>query len=302
LSEGTLLNSAWNGKHVIGVGDCLWGVVDGMNSDGLVASLTFGGRKIIGKGFGIPLILRYVLEFCSDIQQAVEALEKIPSHMAYNVMLLDKNGQHRMVQLAPDHKPVITELYVSTNHQGEVDWPEHARFSKTLEREKFLLEILNEPNQSAENIAEAFLKPPLFKRQYNEGFGTVYTSVYRPNEGWMELRWPGKKIKQSFGDFQEGNILITYSEKAPAEIPVPREEQELARVSYDTENWVDYGKAWTSGNSSDLLRYVTSAIENALGPKGTEVMQKVIDQMTAERKKRGHIPWELLADIWHKPL
>ncbi|MDQ6889050.1 MAG: C45 family autoproteolytic acyltransferase/hydrolase, partial [Bacteroidota bacterium] len=87
LSEGTLLQSAWNGKKVIATGDCLSGVVDGMNEDGLVASLTFGGRKVTGKGFGIPFIMRYVLEFCSDVSQAVDALCRVPSHMAYNVIV-----------------------------------------------------------------------------------------------------------------------------------------------------------------------------------------------------------------------
>ena len=63
LMEGTQLLTSWNGKKVIATSDCLIGVVDGMNEDGLAISLTFGGRKEVGVGFGIPFILRYVLEF-----------------------------------------------------------------------------------------------------------------------------------------------------------------------------------------------------------------------------------------------
>ena len=36
--------------------DCLWGLLDGMNDDGLGVSLTFGGRRVLGDGFGIPIV------------------------------------------------------------------------------------------------------------------------------------------------------------------------------------------------------------------------------------------------------
>ena len=36
-------------------------------------------------GFGVPIILRYVLELCRDTQDAVEALHRVPSHMAYSI-------------------------------------------------------------------------------------------------------------------------------------------------------------------------------------------------------------------------
>ncbi len=276
LSEGTLLQSAWNGKKVIATGDCLWGVVDGMNEDGLVASLTFGGRKATGKGFGIPFIMRYVLEFCSDVPQAVKALCRIPSHMAYNVMVMDKTGSSKMVQLSPDHPPVITELLVSTNHQGTIDWPEHASFSKTVEREKFLLDALADPAQNAENIIAEFLEAPLFNRRYNDGFGTVYTAVYKPAEGLMELRWPGKILQQSFDNFKENVTAIIYHEKTPAAAPVYTapvyEEPAYAETEYnsygDAGYWVDYGKSWASGNPSQLSQQVAKTIVDSLGIAG----------------------------------
>ena len=50
--------------------DCLWGLLDGMNDAGLAVSLTFGGRPVLGDGFGIPLVMRYVLETCEDVAEA----------------------------------------------------------------------------------------------------------------------------------------------------------------------------------------------------------------------------------------
>lgn len=302
LSEGTLISSAWNGKQVMGIGDCLSGLVDGMNEDGLVVSLTFGGRKVVGKGFGIPFIIRYVLEFCSNVEEAVAALKRIPSHMAYNIMVLDKAGNFKMLQLAPDHAPVITDKKVSTNHQEEVDWPEHAQFSKTIEREAFLNSALSEPKQTAEGIAKAFLNPPLFNRKYNDGFGTIYTSVYRPSEGYMELMWPETSMRQSFSDFKEGATLITYTERATEQVPAydaTAYTGESVSTSQDADYWIEYGKSWTSsGQSSELALQVAKVVGNAMGIADSEAMKSINSSLAAEAKKRGQIPWELLADLW----
>lgn len=302
LSEGTLMQSAWNGRKVIATGDCLSGVVDGMNEDGLVASLTFGGRKVVGKGFGIPFILRYVLEFCSDVEEGVKALCRIPCHMAYNVMLLDKTSAFKMVQLSPDHSPVIIDMPVSTNHQSKIDWPEHAKFSKTVEREEFLLEQLAMPQQNAHSIADAFLQAPLFNRRYNDGFGTIYTAVYKPLEGSMELRWPEKTLHQSFADFKETNINITYTEKVQTPLPVYNEPvyAEIGTpASYEDANyWVDYGKSWATGNQSQLAGQVAKTIVDSIGLADKIDVNKLIEKFTTEDKRRGQIPWEMLADVW----
>ena len=247
LSEGTLLHSAWNGRQVIAMGDSIIGVVDGMNEDGLVVSLTFGGRKAVGDGFGIPFILRYVLEFCSTLEAAVEALLRIPSHMSYNIMLMNKLGEHRLVQVAPDSAPLITDLSASTNHQGKVDWPEHAAFTKTIERELYLHDMLAREGCTADQIAKAFLKAPLFNRKYSKGFGTIYTAVYRPKDGELQLMWPGITLHQTFAGFSEGITSISYSERIDFSttdaIPVNQLQEDYngAVEAY----WLEYGRSWT---------------------------------------------------------
>lgn len=302
LSEGTLLNSAWNGKYVMGINDCLWGLVDGMNSDGLVVSLTFGGRKVVGDGFGIPFIIRYVLEFCSTVSEAVEELKNIPSHMAYNVMVMDKKGNHKLLQLAPDQEPIVLDNALSTNHQGKVDWPEHAQFSKTLEREAFLKKIIKEKSDQQNALIDAFMKSPLFNRKYTEGFGTVYTSIYHPADGQMELKWDNNSVSQSFADFEEGEVLITYSDRVPGKEVVPQApgvktysgEQTPTTVT----DWEAYGKSWASQEPIELAQMVVKAIGAGMGISDSPILQTIMEQMTSESKKRGQIPWEMLADIW----
>jgi predicted choloylglycine hydrolase len=210
LTEGIQLLSSWNGTKVIANSDCLIGVLDGMNEDGLAVSLSFGGRKAIGEGFGIPFILRYVLEFCNDVEEAVVALSRIPSHMAYNVSLVDKTGNFKTVHLAPDRSIKITEVPFATNHQGNISWPENAEFNNTLTRYAKLEKLLL--NKTANEIAEAFLKPPLYNHRFKEGFGTLYTVIYNPLEGKVQLRWPEESMVQTFENFQEVERLITLKE------------------------------------------------------------------------------------------
>ncbi len=208
LFEGTLLLSSWNGKKVIATTDYIIGLVDGMNEDGLTVSLTFGGRKVVGKGFGISFILRYVLEFCSNVQEAIEILTHIPSHMSYNVTVVDKSGTCKTILLSPDSLPVVTDATFTTNHQLHIDWPENAVFNGTIERSVFLKKLLENKTLNPNDLIEAFLYPPLYNYRFNEGFGTLYTSVYRPLEGTVQIRWPYKEVSQSFDNFKEGNKHI----------------------------------------------------------------------------------------------
>ena len=81
-AEGIISSTAWTEGRVIGMSDCLWGLLDGVNEAGLAASLTFGGRRVVGDGFGIPLVVRYLLETCRTVADAREALARLPVHAA----------------------------------------------------------------------------------------------------------------------------------------------------------------------------------------------------------------------------
>ncbi len=221
LFEGTQLLTAWNGKKVIGTSDCLAGLLDGVNEDGLAVSLAFGGSQEVGKGFGIPFILRYVLEFCSDVPQAVEALVRIPSHMAYNVTVVDKHGNFKTVQMVPDQASVVTDAPLATNHQGWITWPDNARFNQTVLRANFLEERLSENDLTAAKLVSAFLQPPLYNFRFQEGFGTLYTAIYDPAEGTVQLHWPHNSMVQSFDNFREQYQFIDFSAAVRPQVPAP---------------------------------------------------------------------------------
>lgn len=281
LLEGTVLLSKWNENKVMGISDCLIGIVDGMNDAGLCVSLTFGGRKEVGYGFGIPFILRYVLEFCTNTAQAVKILKSIPSHMSYNVTVVDKTGASKTVMLAPDKPPLVTNDAFAANHQGEIDWPENAQFNQTMKRYNFIKNYLKSKNISADELAKAFLHSPLYNTKFTEGFGTLYTSVYQPENLTMKVLWPNMAIERSFDNFAEENILIHYTTDQPI-IPVTTNDQVLEE---------SHAYRWQDA-------VVDSLIKSMPGKRTKEQQKELRDRLMPH----GEVAWEALVDFWNEPV
>ena len=209
LLEGNWLATRWNGQRVAAMGDCLWGALDGLNEAGLAASLSFGGRTVSGTGFGIPLVLRYLLEVAQNTAEAIAILQRVPVSMCYSVTLLDAKGEWATVFVAPDRPTEVTRRNVVTNFQHQVDWPEHARATHSVERREALQAQIDGPGKLADATA-ALLREPLFQSAYLRGYGTLYSAVYRPRSGQIELLWPGQRWVQSLVSFDEGERHVTY--------------------------------------------------------------------------------------------
>jgi predicted choloylglycine hydrolase len=202
--DAVLMRSGWLGRQVMGVSDGLWGLVEGVNDAGLAVSLTFGGRREVGDGFGVPLILRYVLQTCATAAEAGRALARIRCHMSYNVTVLDASRGYLTAYLAPDREAIISHAAVATNHQERVEWSSHARFTATVERERFLLQRLTLHVEPQERFIGAFLRPPLYSTAFDAGFGTLYTAAYRPAAGALDLHWPGTVWPHCLDAFEDG--------------------------------------------------------------------------------------------------
>jgi predicted choloylglycine hydrolase len=203
LFERVVYSSAFTGRRVIGTSDCLWGLLDGMNEDGLVASLAFGGRRGSGPGFGIPLVVRYVLEVADSVPAARRVLEHIPVSMAYNLTLVDAHGVAITAFVSPGSAPLVTDAPVATNHRGSVpEDADHAARFRSVERQQFLCDLLDR-GPDTDSLAAAFLRSPLYSTEYARAFGTLYTAVYRPSEGAVEYRWPTSSWRRTFDDPDE---------------------------------------------------------------------------------------------------
>jgi predicted choloylglycine hydrolase len=212
--EGVVWSTRMLERRVLGSSDCLWGLLDGMNDAGLAVSLTFGGRRVLGEGFGIPIVVRYLLEVCEDVAGARAVLSRLPYSLAHNLTMVDRGGEVVTAYLSPDRDTVFRALPAATNHQGEVDSPEQAVVTRTVEREREIVLMVEDPATTAESFEDAFLRPPLFSTAYDSGFGTLYTASYRPAEGVARFRWPTFTWPLRLDAFEEGEHTEEVAERS----------------------------------------------------------------------------------------
>jgi predicted choloylglycine hydrolase len=192
LNEGLLLRSSWLDFPVMGMIEFLWGLSDGINAFGLCAAIAYGGRSDVAPGFGVTLILRHVLETCRTVDAGLAVLKRIPSHMAYNVTLADKDGRTASVELQPGGGLRRVWPAIATNHQHGPERAQRHRFTATHSRRAHIQAILAD-DVPPEALVGFFLKPPLFQQRYSQGFGTLFTSEYDPSSKRITLHWPASR-------------------------------------------------------------------------------------------------------------
>jgi predicted choloylglycine hydrolase len=215
--EGLIWSTRMLERRVIGTSDCLWGLLDGVNDAGLAVSLTFGGRRVLGEGFGIPIVVRYVLEVCETVREARGVLARLPFSLAHNLTLVDRTGEVLTAYVSPDRPAIFRSLPAATNHQGEVEWPEQAVATRTIEREQRIVQLAQGEAADADAFADAFLRAPLFSTAYAHGWGTLYTAVFRAAEGSVDYRWPTHTWRLGFGGFVEGEHVAVLADAAEGE-------------------------------------------------------------------------------------
>jgi len=229
--DTTVLASAWQGPRVLAMSDCLWGAVDGVNEHGLAVAIAFGGRRVVGPGFGIGLVVRYLLEVARSVAEAIEILSRLPVSMAYNVGLVDRLGHGAIIAVAPDKPAVVTPSLTAGNRQGPTEWPEHAAMCATVEREEALGVAIADPQTTAAGLVAMFLRAPVWRDPATTPWGTVYTAAYDADWGTLDLLWPNDSWRLSVHDVVEGSRVrrswaavpdvVWPVEGDPSTMPVP---------------------------------------------------------------------------------
>ncbi|MGO1326478.1 MAG: C45 family autoproteolytic acyltransferase/hydrolase, partial [Brevibacterium aurantiacum] len=219
LFEQVHASTRFGSRRVIGTSDCLWGLLDGMNEDGLAVSLAFGGRPGDGDGFAAPLVVRFLLEVADSVPEALRRLETIPVSMFYNLTMIDADGTAVTAHVGPGMAPEVIDDPVATNHRGRhPEFPEHARRFRSLERQDLLTEAV-EQGCDVQELAERMLSPGVFSDDYDNAFGTLYTAVYLPLRGEVEYHWHDRTWTRSLNSTEE-MIIVTLDEDSPEPIPV----------------------------------------------------------------------------------
>ena len=210
IFDGLLMKTHFDQRSVIAMTDCMSGVLDGMNEDGLAISMSFGGREEFGDGFGVTLLIRYLLEYATNVKEAVELARGIPIHGAYNLTLIDASASHATLEIAAHQKTRVTNAAIATNHQQLGNWPLYEEKVHSERRYQFLEEVVVQQQDTAESFASRFLQPPLFSTEFARGFGTLYTSAYYPCRRECHYLWPNNEWRFNFQSFNETEYHINY--------------------------------------------------------------------------------------------
>jgi hypothetical protein len=109
------------------------------------------------------------------------------------------------VYVGPDRAARAVQPAVATNHQEQVDWPEHAQATRSVERRTALTTL---------TTSDAFLEPPLYATEFDRGFGTLYTAAYGPETRSVSYRWPNEEWSQSLDAFTPGTRTVRLRERA----------------------------------------------------------------------------------------
>ena len=143
LCDTTVLASAFNGTRVMAMSDCVWGALDGVNEHGLSVAIAFGGRQVVGEGFGIGLVIRYILEFARTVPKARhDASSNTRAVVVQRGAWLMRRGRSAIAYIAPDRKLKVSKAPSVANRQGRTEWPEHAAFCDTVSREEAMASAL----------------------------------------------------------------------------------------------------------------------------------------------------------------
>ena len=76
-----------------------------------------------------------------------------------------------------------------------------------MERQRLLLALLDS-DPDVTGLASAFLRAPLRSTEYGRAFGTLYTAVYRPNDGVVDYLWPQDSWRRRFDSVDATKTVI----------------------------------------------------------------------------------------------
>lgn len=232
MFDGLVIRSQYDRRAVIAMTDCMSGVLDGMNDDGLAISMTFGGHQGFGDGFSITIMLRYALEYASNVKEAIELLKDIPAHGAYNVTLVDKLGESATLIYTPGKALRISNVVIATNHQPQSSWPKYEEKVQTFSRYNHLENLVESHHDNVDSFAYNFIKTPLYNTQFARGFGTLYTVAYFPMRGECVYFWPAQEWRLNFNNFQSSELCVQYIDPdgSPEQSDVYAKQKSTTRV------------------------------------------------------------------------
>jgi predicted choloylglycine hydrolase len=183
------LYSPDRGHRFIGNSTAMVQMEDGYNEHGLAIGLTYIFPRVIKPGLNAGILLRYILEKCRTVQEALEALRTLPISSSQTFTMVDKSGAMAVVECncekiimiepeADEHFVVSANNFVSPEMQG------YERLCWVDAKERYNVArhaLQTRDNYSFELAQEILGGKHGFMCQYESrkyGFDTLWSTVY----------------------------------------------------------------------------------------------------------------------------
>lgn len=186
---------------------------DGVNEDGLAVGLTFLYPTVRKPGLHAGLLVRYLLEHCQDVPEAIKALKHLPISSMQTLTLADKSGRIAVVECNCEEVEVVSpnqeNFLAATNHlQSNKMCRYQTRMPDLIHSQERLKTVQNSCLNKKEEIDIEWLKK-LFSRQMGflcqyqpeEGMDTLWSVIYDLKRGEIHLcpqnPWHGEYQKET---------------------------------------------------------------------------------------------------------
>ncbi|MBN2335214.1 hypothetical protein JXL21_06605 [Candidatus Bathyarchaeota archaeon] len=172
------------GYRSLGQTDILVGREDGVNEKGLHAAL-HGVPSCYAPGVHFWISVRYILDRCSDVEEAVGYLEETRPHCGFMVLLADRSGTMAVAEIHPEKTRVRwaeEDCIVATNHLNHPEMLGHTVIEPPDSRPRYqkCVEELGKVGDVDDKMLQGILSghDGLVCSHLDEhGVGTLYSTV-----------------------------------------------------------------------------------------------------------------------------
>jgi predicted choloylglycine hydrolase len=186
-----------NGYSFIGNSTAMVQMEDGVNEHGLAAGLTFIFSRHIKPGLNAGILLRFILEKCKTVKEALDALSHLPISSSQALVMADKTGDIAVAECNPEklvvRRPKKGENFiVAANQFVSAEMLQYGKGGFNFgaaERYKTAYNALKSAKGYSVELAQDILSGRYgFMCQYQRSLGldTVWSCVYdlRSNENF----------------------------------------------------------------------------------------------------------------------
>ncbi len=193
---------------------------DGINEHALAVGLTFIYPKMINAGFNSGMLVRYLLEKCKTVDEAIERLHMLPIASQQTLTVMDHFGNCAVIECNCNHVEVIRPTkehpfvvaangfvspnMIEYNHHNIDDWRSSERYATA-----YHALMKNENNYSLELARDILSGKYGFMCQYErkKGADTVWSVIYDVKNKKI-YRVEGNPSRKKFiEDTRIGNFL-----------------------------------------------------------------------------------------------